>query len=307
MRILVTGGAGFIGSHVADGFIGQGHEVVIIDNLYMGRMANVNPKAKFYLMDIAAKECEKVFEHEHIDILCHHAAQMDVRMSVEDPTFDAKNNILGTLNLLQNCIRHGVKKVLFASTGGAVYGEQDVFPCDESHPTRPLCPYGISKLTVEKYLYYYRVEFGLKTAILRYANIYGPRQNPLGEAGVVAIFTHKLLRNEQPIINGDGKQTRDYVFVEDVVNANIKALEHENDDVFNIGTGIETDVNRIFHTLNDHTGSHFNENHGPPKAGEQRRSVLSSAKAEERLGWKPGVDLNEGLRRTVEYFRETTA
>lgn len=306
MKILVTGGAGFIGSHVADGFIDNGHDVIIIDNLSMGRMENVNSKAKFYLLDIRAKECEKVFEQEEIDVVCHHAAQMDIRISVDDPIFDADVNVLGSLNILQNCMKFGVQKLLFASTGGAVYGEQKIFPCNESHPTHPVSPYGITKLTVEKYLYYYANEFGLKHVILRYANIYGPRQNPLGEAGVVAIFTHKLLDRAQPIINGDGKQTRDYVYVEDAVRANLKALTFETNDVFNIGTGIETDVNKIFKLLNEKTDGKANEEHGPTKPGEQRRSVIRYEKAEKLLKWKPTVDLEEGLKRTVDYFRERT-
>lgn len=304
MKILVTGGAGFIGSHVADGFIDNGHEVVIIDNLSIGRMENVNPKAKFYLLDIRAKECEKVFEQEEIDIVCHHAAQMDIRISVDNPIFDADVNVLGSLNILQNCVKFGVQKLLFASTGGAVYGEQKIFPCSESHPTYPISPYGITKLIVEKYLHYYANEFGLKHVILRYANIYGPRQNPLGEAGVVAIFTHKLLDGDQPIINGDGKQTRDYVYVEDAVRANLKALMLETNDVFNIGTGIETDVNKIFKLLNEKTDGKAREKHGPSKPGEQRRSVISYEKAEKLLKWKPTINLEEGLKRTVDYFRE---
>jgi len=304
LKILVTGGAGFIGSHLVDGFLNAGYDVVIVDNLRMGRMENVNPKAKFYLMDIKAKELEKVFEQEKPDIICHHAAQMDVRMSVADPIFDAETNILGTLNLLQLGIRFGVKKVLFASTGGAVYGEQEVFPCDESHPTNPLSPYGITKLTTEKYLFYYKHEFGLNYLVLRYSNVYGPRQNPLGEAGVVAIFTHKLLSGEQPIINGDGKQTRDYVYVGDVVRANLKALTFNENEIFNIGTGIETDVNNIFQLLNKLTNRNVEENHGPPKKGEQRRSVISFQKAEKILGWKPEIDLEEGLKRTVEFFQK---
>jgi UDP-glucose 4-epimerase len=304
LKILVTGGAGFIASHVADRFIEQGHKVVIVDNLKMGRLENVHPKAKFYLMDIRAKELEKIFEQESFDAVCHHAAQMDVRLSVSDPLYDADVNVLGTLNLLQNCVRHNVKKVIFASTGGAVYGEQEIFPCDETHPTRPVSPYGITKLAVEKYLYYYSIEFGLKFVILRYANVYGPRQNPQGEAGVVAIFTSRLLSGGQAIINGDGKQTRDYVYVGDVARMNIKALDYDQNDIFNVGTGIETDVNVVFRHLNKLTGENAEEKHGPSKPGEQKRSVISHEKAKKILNWSPEVDIEEGLKKTVDFFRK---
>lgn len=304
MKILVTGGAGFIGSHIVDAFIHDGHDVVVVDNLCMGKVENIHPKAKFTLIDIRSEELEETFEHEQFDIVCHQAAQMDVRKSVSDPAYDADVNILGTLNILQNCIRYGVKKVLFASTGGAVYGEQEIFPCNEKHPLRPVSPYGVTKLTVEKYLYFYGLEYGLKYVILRYANVYGPRQNPSGEAGVVAVFSSKLVAGEQPIINGDGKQTRDYVYVGDVVRANLKALQHEKDDFFNIGTSIETDVNRIFDLLNRLTGGKAQEKHGPPKKGEQRRSIIDYKKAETVIGWKPQVSLEDGLKQTVEYFKK---
>lgn len=305
MKILVTGGAGFIGSHIADGFIAQGHEVVILDNLSMGRIENINPKAKFYLMDIGEKEVDKVFKLEKFDALCHQAAQMDVRKSVENPLFDAEVNVKGSLNLLQNCIKYQIKKFIFASTGGAVYGEQEEYPCDETHPLQPVSPYGITKLTVEKYLFYYAKQFGLPYTILRYSNVYGPRQNPQGEAGVVAIFTHTLLEEQQPIINGDGKQTRDYVYVGDVMRANIKALRYNGNDVFNISTGIETDVNKIFHTLKNFTDSSIQEKHGPAKPGEQQRSVISYKKAKKLLQWEPEINLDQGLEKTVEYFRKT--
>lgn len=304
MKILVTGGAGFIGSHIADQYIEQGHQVVIADNLSMGRMENINPKAKFHLMDIRDKKVEKIFREEAFDVVCHHAAQMDVRKSVEDPLFDADVNVLGTLNLLQNCVKYKTKKVLFASTGGAIYGEQDTFPCDETHPTRPVSPYGITKLTVEKYLYYYGIEFGLHYVILRYSNVYGPRQNPHGEAGVVAIFTSRLLAGVQPIINGDGKQTRDYVYVNDVARINLKSLDYQQNNVFNVGTGIETDVNTVFQHLNKLTGRNAEEKHGPPKPGEQQRSVINYEKAKKLLDWKPETTIEEGLKQTVVFFRE---
>jgi UDP-glucose 4-epimerase len=303
LKILVTGGAGFIASNVSDGFIAMGHDVVAIDNLSMGRLENLNPKAKFVLMDIRAGELDKVFAMEKPDVVCHHAAQMDVRMSVADPLFDADVNIKGTLNLLQNAVKHRVKKVLFASTGGAIYGEQNAFPCDETHPTQPVSPYGITKMAAEKYLFFYALEYGLEYTVLRYANVYGPRQNPHGEAGVVAIFCRRLLAGETPIINGDGKQTRDYVFVGDVVQANLKALTQGKNDVFNVGTGIETDVNRIFGLVNETAGGRAGETHGPAKAGEQRRSVIAFAKAKTVLGWEPKTVLRDGIRKTVDYFR----
>jgi len=303
LKILVTGGAGFIGSHLTDKFIASGHEVVIVDNLITGNRNNINPQAKFYLMDIRSAELARVFEYEKIDVVCHQAAQMDVRKSVEDPLFDADVNVKGALNIFQNCIKYGVKKVQFASTGGAIYGEQDCFPCDETHPCRPVSPYGITKFTTEKYLFYYALQYGLKYTILRYANVYGPRQNPHGEAGVVAIFTSKLLAGEQPVINGDGLQTRDYVYVGDVAQANFLGLTHDKNDVFNVGTGVESDVNRLFGILNEETGSKAIEKHGPGAPGEQRRSVISYAKAEKILGFKPEKTLEEGLKETIAYFR----
>jgi UDP-glucose 4-epimerase len=228
---------------------------------------------------------------------------MDVRRSVADPAFDATTNILGTLNLLQNCIKYGVKKFIFASTGGAVYGEQNYFPADENHPLAPLSPYGISKLAVEKYLYFYKVQYNLNYTILRYANIFGPRQNPFGEAGVVAIFTSKLLKGEQPVINGTGLQTRDYVFIEDVVKANLLALSDDSTDIYNIGTGNETTVNEIFNILNSIIGNSQQEKHGPAAAGEQMRSVITSDKIFKRFNWRPSVKLEEGLKKTVDFFK----
>lgn len=303
MKILVTGGAGFIGSHVVDAYLEQGHEVVVVDDLSTGRKTNLNPRAEFVEMDIQDERLSELFAKFRFDVVNHHAAQMDVRKSVVDPRFDARVNILGSLNLLENCVKHGVKKFIFASTGGAVYGEQETFPADETHPTWPLSPYGIAKLACEKYLFYYKEVHGLAHVILRYANVYGPRQNPHGEAGVVAIFTEKLLRGEQPIINGDGRQTRDYIHVQDLVRINLLALDYDQSDVFNVGTGRETDVNTLFHLLKQFTGSPAEEKHGPAKPGEQLRSCLSYAKAERTLGWRPQIDLNRGLESTVEYFK----
>ncbi len=303
MKILVTGGAGFIASQIADAFIEEEHDVVILDDLSTGYEKNINPKAKFVNANICDKSLEKLFETEKFDVVNHHAAQMDVRRSVKDPEFDATTNILGTINLLQNCVKFGVKKFMFASTGGAVYGEQDYFPADEKHNQQPKSPYGISKLAVEKYLYFYNSEHKLNYTILRYANIYGPRQNPFGEAGVVAIFSTKLLKDEQPIINGHGKQTRDYVFVGDVVKANLLGLKDEASDVYNIGTGIETDVNQLFHFINNITQANKEEKHGPTAAGEQLRSVITSDKLFNKFGWRPSTNLEDGLKATVEFFK----
>ncbi|MBS4027406.1 MAG: NAD-dependent epimerase/dehydratase family protein [Ignavibacteriales bacterium] len=304
MKILVTGGAGFIASHIVDAYINAGHNVSVVDNLSTGFEKNVNPKAKFFKIDIRSEELQSVFAEFRPDIVNHHAAQMDVRKSVADPSFDAQINILGGINLLECCKEYDVKKFIFASTGGAIYGEQDYFPADEQHPQRPLSPYGIAKLTTEKYLFYYNQVFGLNYTALRYANVYGPRQSTMGEAGVVAIFASKLLKGEQPIINGDGMQTRDYVFVEDVVQANLLVLNDSASTEYNIGTGIETNVNELFNTIKKICNSNAEEKHGEAKAGEQKRSVLTSKKISEKLGWKQTVKVEEGLNRTVEYFKQ---
>jgi UDP-glucose 4-epimerase len=304
LNILVTGGAGFIASHIVDAYLEAGHRVTVVDDLSTGRERNLNPRASFHRMDIRdAASVAALFERSKFDVMNHHAAQMDVRKSVADPVFDASVNLQGVLTLLQQCVRTGVRKVIFASTGGAIYGEQDHFPADESHPTRPISPYGVAKLSTEHYLFYYRTVFGLEYVALRYANVYGPRQNPEGEAGVVAIFCRKLLAGEVPTINGEGKQTRDYVFVGDVVRANLLALGIQGSNTFNIGTGKETDVNELFRMLRELTGQTCEERHGEAKKGEQLRSVLTAAKIHAATGWKPSVPLREGLARTVEYFR----
>ena len=302
-KILVTGGAGFIGSNVADRFIDDRHKVVIIDDLSTGVEANLPQKAKFYKLDIRSAVIDKIFEREKPDFLCHHAAQIDVRKSAHDPIFDAEVNIIGSLNLFNSCVKHKVKKIIFASTGGAIYGEQSYFPADESHPAYPLSPYGVTKLTMEKYLHFYKETYGIEFVSLRYANVYGPRQNPLGEAGVVAIFTERLLGNKKAVINGDGKQTRDFVFVEDAVESNVLALKYPKSDIFNIGTGIETDINCIFRILKEKTASKQKEIHGATKSGEQARSVLECSKAKRLLKWKPKYDLEEGIAKTVKYYK----
>ncbi len=305
MKILVTGGAGFIGSHVVDAFLALGHHVHILDNLSTGREENVNPGAVFTRGDIRdANLVRRLLGDERFDVLCHHAAQMDVRRSVADPVDDASINLLGVLTLMEAGRASGIHRVLFASSGGAIYGEQDYFPADELHPTRPISPYGVAKLSTEQYLYYYEAVYGIAPVCLRYANVYGPRQNPEGEAGVVAIFTNKMLKGEQPVINGPGTQTRDYVFVADVVRANVLALQSTRSGVYNVGTGAETDVNTLFHQLRVHTGSTCEERHGEAKKGEQLRSVLDNGRIVRELGWSVSVPIEKGLLRTVEHFRK---
>ena len=303
MRILVTGGAGFIGSHIAEAYFRHGAHVAVADNLSSGKKENIHPKAEFFKIDIESPGLENVFKEFKPDIVNHHAAQIDVRRSVADPLFDSRVNIAGTINLLQNCVKYKTKKIIFASTGGAIYGEQEYFPADEAHPTKPLSPYGIAKLSAEHYLYYYKFNYGLNYIALRYSNVYGPRQDPHGEAGVVAIFIQKLLRNEQPVINGSGRQTRDFVYVADIVRANLLALKTKKDGIFNIGTSIETDINTIFKMLVKITEAGVKTVHCPVKPGEQKRSVITHKKAKRNLGWKPTVFLEDGLKKTVEYFK----
>ena len=303
MKILVTGGAGFIGSHLVDRLIQEGHQVSVIDNLSTGKRKNVNKKARLYKMDIQSSRVERVFKNERPIIMVHLAAQMNVRLSTEDPTFDASVNILGTINLLEHAARHGVRKVTFSSSGGAAYGEQDVFPAPETHRTDPLSPYGISKLAGEKYLAYYSFVSGMKYVALRFGNVYGPRQDSEGEAGVIAIFTKQMLKGDQPIINGTGMQTRDFVYVEDVVDSIMATLPTEVQGIYNVGTGKETSVNDCYKILKDLTGSDCKDLHGAAKKGEQLRSVLDVKKIREEFGWDPHVSVPEGLARTVEFFK----
>lgn len=304
MKIVVTGGAGFIGSHLVDRLIQEGHEVVVVDNLSTGKRKNLNRAARFYKLDILSSRLERVFRKERPALVMHLAAQMDVRRSVEDPIFDAQVNVLGTLNVLEQAVKHGTRKVVFSSSGGAIYGEQEVFPAPESHPTRPLSPYGISKLAGEFYLEYYQRISGIQYVSLRYSNVFGPRQDPEGEAGVVAIFTQKMLAGEQPIINGNGRQTRDFIYVDDVVEANLAVMGKEVHGTYNVGTGEEATINDLFRHLVELTKAGCKEIHGPARKGEQIRSVIDSSKLREELGWDPRVTLREGLTRTVEYFQK---
>jgi UDP-glucose 4-epimerase len=302
MRVLLTGGAGFIGSHVADRLLTRGHKVVVVDDLSSGKKENVPEEAVFYEADIRSG-CKELFEEFQPEALCHQAAQMDVRRSVREPAFDADVNVLGTIRLLENCLKHDVAKVVFASTGGAIYGEQREFPAAEDHPQYPVSPYGVSKLAAERYLNYYRAQYGLPYVALRYANVYGPRQDPHGEAGVVAIFCANLAEGRTSTINGSGEQTRDYVYVEDVTRANVLALENEvPPGAYNVGTGVETSVNSLYELLLRISGKNLPPEHGPAKPGEQLRSCVDPTLARRLMGWSPEVDLTDGLNKTLHFF-----
>ncbi|HTW89582.1 MAG TPA: NAD-dependent epimerase/dehydratase family protein [Candidatus Binataceae bacterium] len=308
MRILVTGGAGFIGSHTVDALVREGHDLAVLDNLSAGRREQVNPAARFFNADLRdAGAINDIVGRERPEAIYHFAAQMDVRRSVAEPAFDASVNLVGFLNLIEAGRRSGLRRVVFSSTGGAIYGEQEVFPCTEDHPVRPVSPYGVAKLATEKYLFFYRAEYGLEYLALRYANVYGPRQDPHGEAGVVAIFCGRLLAGQQVTIFGDGEQTRDYLFVGDIVRANLAALHCKTSGEFNIGTGIETSVNRLYQELAAAAGVDRQAVHAPRRAGEQRRSVISPGRAAEHLRWHPEVPLSEGLRATFAFFKERAA
>ena len=304
MKVLVTGGAGFIGSHVTDVFLDAGHEVWALDDLSSGRRENLRPEVRLVVLDIRSPDAARMMESERFEVVCHLAAQMDVRRSVADPRFDAEVNIAGFLNLLEAARRSGVRKVVFSSTGGAIYGEQDVHPAPESHPTRPVSPYGVSKASGELYLGYYRAQYGLASVALRYANVYGPRQNPHGEAGVVAIFSERLIRGETCVINGTGEQTRDFVYGPDVARANLLAATRDVQGPINIGTGVETDVNRLHALLARAAGVDRPAQHAPAKPGEQMRSSVDPSLAARVLGWRPVVALEEGLQSTVAWFRD---
>jgi UDP-glucose 4-epimerase len=303
MHVLVTGGAGFIGAHSVRELLGRGHEVTVLDDLSHGRLEAVPKGARFEVRDVRAPDLLPLFESRRFDAVLHLAAQMDVRKSVADPLFDASINILGTLNTIEAARRIGLQRFVLASSGGAVYGEQDVFPAPESHPRRPTSPYGVSKFCGEEYLAYYALMYRMSTVALRYANVYGPGQDPHGEAGVVAIFLNKLLAGETATINGDGLQTRDYVYVGDVAAANALALESTFTGALNIGTGVETTVAELAQRLARHAGVPARFKNGPAKPGEQRRSSVDVAAAMKALNWKPAVSLEEGLARTTAAFR----
>lgn len=303
MKTLVTGGAGFIGSHIAEALLAQGHEVVVLDDLSRGHERNVPSKARLEKLDINTPAAEAFIAAYVPEAIFHHAAQMDVRVSVKDPVFDSQVNVSGTVRLLHAAATAGTRTFVFASTGGAIYGEQERFPADESHPARAESPYGISKRCGELYLDYFARTRGLRTVALRYANVYGPRQDPHGEAGVVAIFAERMLQNRTPTIFGDGEQTRDYVYVGDVVQANLKALATPTaTGAYNIGTGVETSVNTLASAIAK--AAHYDGDivHAEGKPGEQRRSVIDAGRAKRELGWAPTMPLDQGIAATVKYF-----
>ncbi len=302
-KILITGGAGFIGSHVAEAFLTAGWDVSIVDDLSSGKRENVPAAARFYPCDIRSAAAAEAVAKERPDVLCHHAAQIDVRKSMADPRFDADVNLGGLLNLLQAAVAAGVGRVLFASSGGATYGDTEVIPTPETHPQLPASNYGAAKAASELYLNVYRVTHGLPYAALRYGNVYGPRQDPHGEAGVVAIFCGRLLGGKPCTIYGDGKNTRDYVFVEDVARANLLAAERGLVGPLNVGTGVETDVNRVHALLAQAAGVPAAPEHGPGRLGEQRRSCIDASLAARAVGWRPAVGIEAGLARTLAWFR----
>lgn len=300
--VLVTGGAGFIGSHVVDRFVQEGYEVVVVDDLSTGRREYVNPRATFYHMDILDPALAEVFLKERPRLVSHHAAQISIAASLRDPLHDARTNVLGSLNVLEACRAVEVEKVVFASSGGAIYGEPDYLPCDERHPPRPLAPYSAAKTAVEGYLFTYSRSFGLPFTILRYGNVYGPRQDPYGEAGVIAIFALAMLEGRQPVIFGSGQQERDFVYVTDVAEANILALQRGAGGVYNIGSGQGTSVSRILGLLKGILSFEQEALYAPPRSGEVFKVHLDSTLAKRELGWHPKVTLEDGLERTVDYF-----
>jgi UDP-glucose 4-epimerase len=305
VNILVTGGAGFIGSHIVDMLIEAGHNVTIVDNLITGRRELANPRARLHVIDIRDAELGAVFDAARPDIVVHAAAQVSVSRSVADPVADASVNVVGTITLLEHCRRARVRRVVYISTGGAAYGDTDVIPTPETHPTRAMSPYGISKVAAERYVELWRDLTGAECVVLRLANVYGPRQNAEGEAGVVAIFIERVLAGRPCVVNGDGEQTRDFVFVGDVAAAVVRAVERPHaGGIFNISTGRETSVNELLNELRKIFDVSVVSEYGPPRSGEQRRSVLDPRHAANHLGYRPSASLIEGLRRTVDYARD---
>jgi UDP-glucose 4-epimerase len=307
VKILVTGAAGFIASHVADAYLNAGHDVIVLDDLSRGTKRNVNPKANFYQCDIRDRDAvENIFISERPEVVNHHAAQMDVRRGVREPLLDAQVNILGSLNLIESAIAHGAKRFIYVSTAGAGYGEPKQMPVPEDYPINPITPYGISKHTVEHYLFTFQFLYGLRYVVLRYGNVYGPRQNSQGEAGVFAIFCEQMMAGVQPVIYGDGKKVRDYVYISDVVAANVAALERGTNEIFNIGGGLATPDLEIFERVRDLLGKAVQPRYLPRRPGEIDKICLDISKAAQMLGWVPKVSLADGARKTVRYFQETT-
>ncbi|KKQ80376.1 MAG: UDP-glucose 4-epimerase [Parcubacteria group bacterium GW2011_GWC2_38_7] len=302
-KVLVTGGAGFIGSYQVDLLIKEGYKVVVVDDLSSGSQENLPEGTPFYKVDIRDAELAEVFAKERPDYVFHFAAQMNVNRSVDDPIFDADVNIIGSLNVLDNCVEYGVKKIMFSSTGGALYGEAEVVPTPEDYPCTPISPYGIAKLTVENYIRFFAEQHGLKYGITRYANVYGPRQNAKGEAGAIAIFTEKMLNRESLVLHGDGHQTRDFVFVGDVVAANLLVFESDKNGYYNVGTGRQTTINEIYKMIQNCLDLKSEPKHVDVFSG-QRVSCLSTEKINQALGWSPKVKIEDGVAQTVEWFAE---
>lgn len=307
MKILITGGAGFIGSHVADACLEAGHQVVVVDDLSSGNLANLNPAVKFYQLDIRDPALEEVFATEKPDVVNHHAAQISVPHSVTEPLLDAQINILGLVNVLENCVKHHIKKVIFISSGGAIYGEAEEYPTTEDYPPQPLSVYAINKFAGENYLRFYQHQYGLEYTVLRYANVFGPRQIAQGEAGVVSIFVEKLLQDSAPTIyaypDDPEGMIRDYVYVKDVVRANLAVLDRGSNEVFNIGTCEETTTSQLYKTILWQLGKKIQPLKGPARKGDLRRSMLDNSKAFKELGWSPIYSLEDGIRETVTWFK----
>ncbi|MGI5940087.1 MAG: NAD-dependent epimerase/dehydratase family protein [Thermoleophilia bacterium] len=304
MNVLVTGGAGFIGSHLCDRLLHDGHQVSVVDSLVTGRRDNLSPDARFHHMDLRDESLADVFAQEQPDAVFHLAAHIDVTRSVRDPAYDAGINILGSIRLLECCRTHGVRRFTYAGTGGALFGEPHYLPVDETHPVEPLSPYGISKHTVEHYLFAYRQNHGLEYTVLRYPNVYGPRQDPHGEAGVVAIFSLQMLTGEQPVIFGDGSKTRDYCYVDDIVEANVIALNSPRNGVYNLGRGIEVSDLEIFEAVRAAVGVEMTPAFAPIRPGEVEHIALDASKAKRELGWTWKVGLSEGVAAAVAHYRE---
>jgi len=306
VKVLVTGGAGFIGSHIVDALVERGDDVVVVDDLSTGFEGNVNPEARLCRVSIADPSLADVFEQERPDVVSHHAAQVNLRRSVDDPLFDAQVNILGSINIIVNCVRLGVKRLVYASSGGAVYGEPQYLPVDENHPVNPVSQYGVSKHAVEHYLHSY-AQYGLNYVALRYPNVYGPRQNPKGEAGVIAIFAEQMLQGVRPTIFGSGDKTRDYAHVSDVAQAHLLAMERGNNTAYNIGTGVETSDQQVFDAVAEVLRYQDSPLYTSARHGEIQRICLDWGKAQRELNWSPRLSFREGVQATVPYYRSQGA